>query len=64
MKLKTVRISHCLTQKQIADLCKVTVSAVSQWEKGTTTPTAKTLLILAKAFGCSVEDLLAEEDGA
>ena len=60
MKLKERRISIGATQKMVADACNVSVSAVSQWESGATTPTIMSLCLLAKFLHCTVGELMTE----
>lgn len=47
-----------LSQKELADLCSVHQTAVSQWEKGRTTPDIESLKKIAKALKVSTEALL------
>lgn len=60
-KIREYRRRCGLSQKELADLCGVHQTAVSQWEKGRTTPDLESLKKLAKALGVSVELLLGEE---
>ena len=41
-----------------------TLQAVSCWERGQTLPTADRLPQLAKALGCTIDDLFREETAA
>ena len=61
-KIKTLRVSNSLTQKDLADQLYVTAQAVSRWEKNEVEPSITTLNAMAKIFKVSVGDLL-EEDG-
>ena len=47
-----------MSQQGLAGLMNVTHQAVSKWEKGLALPDTETLLILAKLFGTTMEDLL------
>ena len=47
-----------LTQRQLADLAGVLHQHVSRWELGTCTPDTKSLLKLAAALNCSLDDLI------
>lgn len=49
------------SQKAVADLVGVSISAVSLWESGKTEPTAATLRKLATLYRCTVDELLKEE---
>ncbi len=60
-RIKDIRKQKGLSQKELADLCGVHQTAVSQWEKGRTTPDITSLKKLAKALGVSVELLLGVE---
>lgn len=51
-----------MTQMQVANALGVTNAAVSQWETGKTMPKGESLLKLAKIFGCTVDELLEEEE--
>ena len=56
-------ISHCrkragMTQKQVAEILKVTQGNVSSWESGRIYPPVPTLIKLSDMFGCTVDDLL------
>ena len=46
-----------MSQPDLARAVGVTRSAVSQWERGETSPTYKTLLKVAKVLGMSARDL-------
>lgn len=48
------------TQKEVAAILGVKGSAVSKWERGLSKPCADILPILAKLYGCSIEDLLVD----
>jgi DNA-binding XRE family transcriptional regulator len=47
-----------MTQKQLAEAVGVTQGAVNQWEKGATNPKIETLVVMAKLFDCTLEDLV------
>lgn len=61
--IKEQRIKKGLTQKELAELLKVSAQAVSKWERGGT-PDILLLVPLAKALGISLNLLLnyAEND--
>lgn len=50
-----------LTVSEAAKELKVTISAVCQWESGTTFPEAKRLAEIAKVYETTVDELLKEE---
>ena len=57
-KLKFLRNSLNLTQKQVADALGIERSAYTYYEKGTTKPKIKTLSLLARMYNISVDELL------
>lgn len=59
--IKELRKEKGISQKQLADLCCVHQTAVSQWENGRTVPDRNSLTLLAQVFGVSVELLLGLE---
>jgi len=56
--IKESRLKKGLTQKELADLLFIDVTAVSKWERGTSDPSTSNLFALAKLFGVSAEELL------
>lgn len=48
------------TQREVAAILGVKESAVSKWERGISKPRADRLPVLAKLYGCSIEELLAD----
>lgn len=59
--IKRLRIQKGLSQQELANLCCVHQTAVSQWENGRTVPDRNSLTLLAAALGVSVEVLLGLE---
>ncbi|MBQ8763956.1 MAG: helix-turn-helix domain-containing protein [Clostridia bacterium] len=59
--IKDLRKQKGMSQQQLAELCGVHQTAVSQWEKGRTMPDRSSLRLLAKTFGVTMEALLGEE---
>ncbi len=57
-KIKELRQQKGLTQKNLAELCEVHQTAVSQWEKGRTAPDSESLKILSRIFGVSTDTIL------
>lgn len=49
------------TQREVARLVGVKESAVSKWEMGRAKPRADKLPLLAKIYGCTIEELLADD---
>ena len=52
------------TQREVAAVLGVKESAVSKWERGLSKPRADRLPMIAKLYGCSIEELLADEPEA
>lgn len=58
-KIKALRIGKGLTQGELGELLGVSQAAIAMWEKGARQLKADTLLKLAAIFGCTVDELLA-----
>lgn len=59
-KLKERRLRGGIpTQLEVARALRVQPSSVSKWERGASKPRIEKLPLLAKLYGCKVEDLLA-----
>lgn len=56
--LKAHRTRCNMTQEFVAEKVGVSRQAVSKWEKGLSEPSTSNLIVLAKVFGVSVEELL------
>lgn len=61
--IKENRQKKDLTQEQFAEYLNVSVSAVSQWESGKTTPDFSMLVPLANFFDISLDELLGRRPG-
>jgi len=61
LKILQFRKRAGFTQRQLADLVEVDQAAVSNWELGKSEPQKKTLPKIAKALGCTVDELLAAD---
>ena len=48
------------TQREVAKILGVKGSTVSKWERGLSKPRADKLPVIAKLYGCSIEELLAD----
>lgn len=48
------------TQSEVAKALGVQTSAVSKWENGLTMPRVDKLPAIAKLYGCTIEELLAD----
>lgn len=60
-RIKQLRESGKLSQKQLADMLFVNQTAVSQWERGVTTPSPSALLALCELFGTTTDYLLGRD---
>lgn len=58
--LKEKRKEHQLTQEQLAEKIFVSTKTISNWETGKTKPDIENLILLAKLFDLSLDDLLLE----
>lgn len=58
MSLKELRVAAGLRQVDVAKKVKVDQAAVSKWESGETNPSRKYHKILAKLYGCTVDELV------
>ena len=52
------------TQREVAKILGVKESAVSKWERGVSKPRADKLPVIAKLYGCTIEELLASGNEA
>lgn len=60
--IKELRLKRGITQSELAELCSVHQTAVSQWEKGRTLPDKQTLVRLSDIFNVSVDLLMGKND--
>lgn len=63
-RLKQLRISHNFSQKDLASILFVNQTAVSQWERGATSPSPNILLKLCDLFGVTSDYLLERKANA
>lgn len=61
MNLRKKRLECNLTQTKLAKKVCVTQGAVWQWENGRTEPKVTTAAKLAKALGCTIDELMRGE---
>ena len=57
-KLKTLRVGHQLSRKQVADLVGVSISTIGLYESGERLPSLPILIKLATLYKTSVDYLL------
>lgn len=62
MNIKTLRKNAGFSQKELAEIIKSSNSAIAMWEAGTRNPRTDKLPELAKALGCSIDDLFGNKD--
>lgn len=62
MSFRDARIKAGLSVAEVMAALNVSDAAVYQWETGKNTPKGKRLPELAKLYGCTVDDLLKEEE--
>ena len=61
-KLKNYRLAAGLTQDELADRLYVTRAAVSKWERDEGYPGIDSLKFIAKQLGCTLDELVSEDD--
>ncbi|MBE7087358.1 MAG: helix-turn-helix transcriptional regulator [Clostridiales bacterium] len=61
-RLKELRVSKNLSQMQLANLLKISQSAIAKWELGKTEPTASAIIAVAKFFNETTDYILGIED--
>lgn len=62
LKLKTLRQSHNLSQKDVAEKLDISPSIVSGYETGERTPSTENLLALSYLYKCSTDYLLGKSN--
>jgi transcriptional regulator with XRE-family HTH domain len=62
MRLREIRVSKRLTQKELAAISGVCQPHISSIENGTATPTITTAQKLAKSLGCTIDDLVRQKE--
>jgi len=61
-RLKELRVSKNLSQMQLANLLKISQSAIAKWELRKTEPTASAIIAVAKFFNETTDYILGIED--
>lgn len=60
--MKKARLRGAIaTQREVAKFLGVAEATVSKWETGAVKPRAEKLSAIARLYGCTIEDLLADE---
>ena len=62
-KIKYIRQRYGISQKEMGDICGVSMGAVSSWEQGRNDPRPRILSKIAKHFNIPLEALLHPQDG-
>lgn len=62
LKLKALRQSHNLSQKEVAEKLGISPSIISGYETGERTPSADNLLSLSYLYKCSTDYLLGKSN--
>jgi transcriptional regulator with XRE-family HTH domain len=55
--LRELRIDSGKIRQQLADECGVTLKLTQWWENGRTVPEVMRLPLVARAYGCKIDDL-------
>lgn len=63
-KIKTLRISHDMTQAEVARKLGITRSGVNAWEMGVSVPSTMYIIELAGLFKVSTDYILGVDQGA
>ena len=61
-RIRSLRLSHSMTQEQLAQELGVSAQAVSKWESGTNMPDIQMLPDLSVIFGVTIDDLFTMAD--
>lgn len=62
MEIKKKRLEQNLSQKALAEKINTNQTNISRYENGQREPSIKTAQALAKALGCTIDELLAESE--
>ena len=60
-QIRRLRISHQMTQRELAFHLRVSVQAVSKWERGCAYPDVSLLLPIAELFSVTLDELFGRE---
>ncbi len=59
--LKSLRKTHDLDQKKLADSISVSPKTISHWETGYTEPSISQLITLSKLFNITIDELVSND---
>lgn len=57
VSMKALRVNRGLTQSQVAKMMSINRNTLTNWENGTTFPTAEQLVKLCRIYQCSMADI-------
>lgn len=60
LNILTIRQSKGISQKDLAEMIKVSIPTISRYENGARTPSIGNAHKIAQALGCTVDDLFRE----
>lgn len=61
-RLKELRLSHNLTQKQLAEKVSTTQTTIGKYERGELQPSLETLKQFSNLFECSIDYIIGHTD--
>jgi len=61
LNIKIIREENNLTQQELAEILGVSQSTVAMWETNNSLPRTDKLPAIAKALGCTIDELLKAE---
>ncbi len=64
VNIKKLRLATGMTQRQLAYQLRISVQAVSKWERGLTYPDVTLLLPIAELFGVTLDELFGRHKAA
>jgi transcriptional regulator with XRE-family HTH domain len=64
VNIKKLRLATGMTQRQLAYQLRISVQAVSKWERGLTYPDVTLLLPIAELFGVTLDELFGRHEAA
>lgn len=60
--IRRLRVSHQMTQRELAFHLRVSVQAVSKWERGTSFPDLTLLVPIAELFSVTLDELFGRDE--
>ena len=57
-RIRRLRKEKQLTQEQLAEAAEISLSFLGHIERGTRKPSVQTIVLIADALGCSVDEIL------